>query len=99
MKLKLSYIQFMALLNMLTEVAQSEPPQSMEAKLYHILLCGVYQKFFVRSVLKKKKYSIAITPAEALAFWFVFNGREVNNAPFESNLLLTVCNSIHQKLS
>lgn len=99
MKMKLTYIQFMALYDMHKTFAISNMPDKLEDKLLHLLMLGIYQKFYTKAVEKKKKYQISLSVQEAIMFFLYWNKHTHHPTSFEGNLLTTLCNSIHQKFS
>jgi hypothetical protein len=100
MKLKLTYIQFMSLLNLFRELSLLPMPTEMEDKLIHAHMLTIYQKFYAKAIMKNKSYSIKLTAPEAIAFWLNWvNAKLPAEMVFEKNLLLTINNNIEQKFT
>lgn len=100
MKLKLTYSEFMALYGLFNHQIIGHPHINVHARLMYSLLMGVYKKLHAKSIERKKKYSIELKEAEALAFWIYFNQCYILPAEmiYEANLIDTINNSIHQKM-
>lgn len=99
MKLKLKQIEFLALYGILMKLTSKEACADMDDKLLHVLLTSIYIKLHRISIIRKPKYSIKMTEAEAMGFWISFNRHNLPHESFEGNLITTICNSIHQKFS
>jgi hypothetical protein len=97
MKLKLSYIQFMALFNILKTVMVKEMPVSLEDRRDHTIIIGIYQKFYVKAYEKKKSYSIKLLPHEAMTWFIYFSFHNLPATTIEGNTLTEINNSIHKK--
>ncbi len=99
MKLKLTHSEFMCLHGILKNPIYffRDYGGDMYEALISTIILSIYQKFYVRAFIKKKMYSIKLSPQEAIAFWLFFNDHEFDNASFEGNLLNKINNSIHQQ--
>lgn len=98
MKLKLSHSEFTSLYEMLKDVVEETgfKPLSNDA-LYHIILVGLYKKFYRRAIEKMKQYNISLEPQEAIAFYRVFVDGSYIPGLFEANLVQQILNNIHQQ--
>lgn len=99
MKMKLTYIQFMALYGILKTIAVSVMPSDIEARRDHVIILCIYQKFYAKAWEKKKKYSISLKPHEAMTWFIYFSVHNLDNATLEGNVLNTINNIIHQKFA
>ena len=97
MKLKLSHQEFTALYLLLQHINDKYACVDMEDKLLHVLLTSTYIKLHKVSIIKKPKYSVKLSEAEAMAFWICTHDHGLNESSFEGNLLNSINNSIHQK--
>lgn len=79
------------------DVFVEEQPAGIAAKLVYSVMLGVYKKLYARAVEKRSKYTITLLPAEAFAFFLLYNNYPLEPASFEGNLITTICNNIHQK--
>ena len=99
MKLKLTYQEFMALYLIMQQLNHKHECRDMDDKLFHVILTGIFIKLHRLSVIKKPKYSVKLTEAEALCFWITLQKHGLAEASFEGNLINTINNSIHQKFA
>lgn len=101
MKLKLTKAQFKALYALFQRFIVHADAKTLEAKLLRAVLFGIYKKMYDKDINDKQKYSITLKDAEALAFWIFFNKYFYFPAEmiYESNLVQTINNNIHQKFS
>ena len=100
MKLKLTYVQFKSLYEVLAGIVKSAKPVGMQTKMLHSVLMDVYEKMYKKDFAKKKTYSITLKTHEAVAFWMFFQRYQLPaEMVFEQNLVFTISNSIHQKFS
>jgi hypothetical protein len=101
MKLKLTKAQFKALYALFQRFVVNADAKNIEAKLLRAILFSIYEKMYKRDINDKSKYTITLKDEEALAFWVFFNKYFYfpSEMVYESTLVQTVCNSIHQKFS
>jgi hypothetical protein len=99
MKLKLTAQEFFALYALLQQLNHKYVCEEMEDKLYHVLLTGAFIKLHKISIIKKEKYSVKFSEAEAIAFWICTCDHKLPESSFEGNLLNGINNSIHQKFA
>lgn len=99
MKLKLTYIQFMALYAILKTVAIAEMPDGIEARRDQTIIVAIYQKLYAKAFERKMSYSIKLQPHEAMTFYIYFSLHDFPNSTLEGNILNTINNSIHQKFA
>jgi nitrate/nitrite-specific signal transduction histidine kinase len=98
-KLKLTYQEFDALYRIFQQLCQKYACQDMIDKLLHVLMTSIFIKLHTMSVIKKEKYSVKMSEAEAIAFWEVLSDHKLDNETFEGNLLNIICQAIHQKFA
>lgn len=99
MKLKLSNQEFLALYRLLQTMNSKYVCLDMEDKLLHVLLTAIYIRLHTMSIIRKEKYSVKLTEAEALCLWITTHDHKLSPQSFEGNLLDIINNSIHQKFS
>jgi len=99
MKLKLSNNELAALYELLQKMNDKFTCEDMMDKIIHVLLTEIYVKMHKTIVLKKEKYSIKLTAAEAMAFYIATERHNLGFSNFTGNLLNQINNSIHQKFA
>jgi hypothetical protein len=100
MKLKLTKVEFNALLVFFEMMIVDAKPEGMSSKMLHSILCEVYEKFYKKAIRIKPKYTIQLKEHEAIGFWFFFQKYQFDSElVFETNLVHKINNSIHQKYS
>lgn len=87
MKFKLTYLQFFALFNILSNVVDTHKPEDMEDKLLNVIIAGLYKKFFKMTIEKKLRYLISFSPQEAIAFSILLTDHPFHVSSYEGNLL------------
>lgn len=99
MKLKLDHSEFTSMLQMFATIVIGQETDNPAGKLHKALMMQIYEKLYKSGVRPKASYSIGLTDAEAIAFWFFWQKHEFKNpASYEANLVRTTNNLIHQKL-
>jgi hypothetical protein len=100
MKMKLSHAEFCQLYLLLHRCVNDHAPKGIEATVIHAVLKGLYRKFYLRALDKKKLYTITCEDQEACAFYMMFSRypMEAEN-PFTVNLVHQINNKIHQKFA
>ena len=99
MKLKLTHAELMALYNLLQAMNEKWVCDDMEDKLLHVLLTGIFIKLHKTVIIRKEKYGIKLTEAEAMAFYICFQRHSLGFSDYTGNLVNQINNSIHQKFA
>jgi hypothetical protein len=100
MKLKLTAAEFHALYAFFEHMIKDARPDGMNAKMLHSILMEIYEKMYRKAFKKKSSYSVLLKDFEAVGFYMFFSKYSIDpEMVFEANLIRTINNSIHQKLS
>jgi hypothetical protein len=100
MKLKLTAAEFHALYAFFEHMIKDARPSDMNGKMLHSILMEIYEKMYRKAFKKKSSYTITLKDHEAVGFYMFFTAFPVpSEMVFEANLINTINNSIHQKLS
>lgn len=100
MKLRLTKAQFKALYALFLRIINHAEVNSIEARLLRRLLFSIYEKMYQKAIDEKPKYTITLSEEQALAFWLFFNKFYLpEEMMYETNLIQTISNNIHQKFS
>lgn len=99
MKLKFNHKEFLLLYNLLQAQYTIRPGTTQIIdSMVEALRAEMLLKLHGKILIKKKEYSIRLSPAQAAAFWIMFNTHIFPHSSFEGHVLTTLCNHIHQQL-
>lgn len=101
MKLKLTYIEFDALYQLLAAIINLKVNNNSYAdKLTIALLAKTYFRFYKKAMVKKPKYTVSL-PAEEALNWYLFFMSPNVKLPLQDlhtiNLIRTINHSIHHQ--
>lgn len=100
MKLTLTNSEFCQLYLLLHKCVNNHIPKGIEATVIHSVLKGLYRKFYLRALDKKRQYKITCEDQEACAFYMMFSRYPMEGEnPFIVNLVHQINNKIHQKFA
>lgn len=96
-KIKLKPDEILAMLDLLSSYIQKGNRADKMGALVHILIVRMYVLFKQRSIMLYKPVSITVPGEMAMAFCLAFNGQEISQSPFITNVALRLISIFDQK--